>query len=424
MSAYQEGMGVLRGYLLRWIPLLWGPSLEDASRASRRLWLLFVGTRIRRPAPIPYWLRVGGLLVWGAVGAHTLLSSRVAVVAFLDRHEALWLAGFFLFGLAYWKNTHEDGRRRLPALALVSLQSAIALAMLFTSRSPVTSFLFLPIAGQLALRESKGVRGTFLTLQTAGIALALQDDDILKRVFLVGFFLVCQLFTSGLCRDGIAGIRARRELLRAHAELRETRDLLAQSSRLAERLRISRELHDLLGHRLTALNLNLEVLSHLTEERALHHATRAQTLAKLLLGDVRAAVSAMQAEPGLSLDASLSALVEEIHHPRIHLDVPTGLGLEDPVRAHALLRCAQEIITNAVRHSGADNLWIEVVRAGNEVKVQAHDDGRGAASLQPGHGLSGLAHRLADLGGTLELASAAGEGFRVTVRIPVSGRGT
>jgi signal transduction histidine kinase len=82
----------------------------------------------------------------------------------------------------------------------------------------------------------------------------------------------------------------------------------------------------------------------------------------------------------------------------------------------------QEIVTNAVRHSGADNLWIEVVRAGNEVKLQARDDGRGVASLQPGNGLTGLSRRLADLGGTLDLASATGEGFRAAVRIPISGR--
>lgn len=424
MSAYKEGMGAaLSESLLRWAPSLRGPwSLEEASRRLRRLWRLFVGPRMRRPAAIPRWLRVGGLVVWGAVGGHTLLSRRDEVVALLNHHEAQWLAGFLLFGLAYWKNTSEDGRRRLPALALVALQSAIALWMLFTSRSPVTSFLFLPIVGQLALGESKGVRWTFLALQTVGIAMALENEVLLNRVFLVGFYLVGQLFTEGLCRDAYSGLRARRELLRAHGELRATRDLLAQSSRLAERLRISRELHDLLGHHLTALNLHLEVLSHLTEGRVLHHATKAQTLAKLLLEDVRATVSAMRAEPGLSLDASLSAMAEAIPRPRIHLDIPAGLGLEDPDRAHALLRCVQEIVTNAVRHSGAENLWIEVVRAGNQVEVKARDDGRGVAHLQPGNGLAGLSQRLAVFGGTLELASATEEGFRATIRIPVSGR--
>lgn len=378
---------------------------------------------MRRPAPVLLWLRAGGVLLWGAVGCHTLVSQRPAVVASLDQYRELWLAVLFVvFGLAFWENTRDEGRQRLPTLALIGLQSTIALGILFGSGSPMTSFLLVVIAGQLAVLETKEVRAIFLAVHTLGTVLAIQGYDPLRTIFLVGFFLAMQVFVDGLCQDVLAGVRARRDLLRAHAELRETRDLLAQSSQLAERLRISRELHDLLGHRLTALNLNLEVLSHLAEGRALHHAARAQMLAKLLLGDVRAAVSAMQAEPGLNLDASLSALVQEIPHPCIHLDVPAGLGLEDPDRAHALLRCVQEIVTNAVRHSGADNLWIEVFRSGKEVKVQARDDGRGVASLQPGNGLTGLSRRLADLGGTLELASTAGEGFQATVCIPVSGR--
>ncbi|HEX6863598.1 MAG TPA: histidine kinase, partial [Thermoanaerobaculia bacterium] len=411
------------GYLLRWTPAVRGIwRRNEVLRGIRRLWRLFVGTGMRRPAPVFLWLRVGGVLLWGAVGCHTLFSQQGPVVAFLEQYRELWLASLAVFGLAFWENTREEERRRLPALALIGLQSAIALGTLFGSRSPMTSFLLVVIAGQLAVLETKGVRGIFLALHTLGAALAIQPVYGSPRtIFLIGFFLAVQVFVDGLCQDVLAGVRARRELLRAHAELRETRDLLAQSSQLAERLRISRELHDLLGHRLTALNLNLEVLSHLTEGRALHHATRAQMLAKLLLGDVRAAVSAMRAEPGLNLDASLSALVQEIPHPRIHLDAPAGLGLEDPDRAHALLRCVQEIVTNAVRHSGADNLWIEVLRSGNEVKVQARDDGRGVASLQPGNGLTGLSRRLADLGGTLELASTAGEGFQATVCIPVSG---
>ena len=412
------------GYLLRWVPPVWGLAVrDDAWRGLRRLWRLAVGTRMRRTAPVLLWLRAGGLLIWGAVGCHTLFSGRQAVVALLGRHGALCLAGFVAFGLAFWENTREDGRRRLLILILVGLQSAVALGILFASRSPMTSFLLVVVAGQLAVLETKAVSGTFLALQTVGLAVAIgRDYGPLQTIFLVGFYLAFQAFVDGLCRDVLAGIQARRELLRAHAELRQTRDLLAQSSRLAERLRISRELHDLLGHRLTALNLHLEVLSHLTEGRVLHHVEQAQMLAKLLLGDVRTAVSAMQAEWGLNLDASLAALVEGIDHPRIHLDVPSGLGLEDPDRAHALLRAAQEIVTNAVRHAEAASLWIEVVRAGGVVEVRACDDGKGVASLQLGNGLKGLSQRLAELGGALELASAPGEGFRVTARLPVSGR--
>src|SRR3546814_12036878 len=80
-------------------------------------------------------------------------------------------------------------------------------------------------------------------------------------------------------------------LFRSNSELRATRALLAESSRLSERMRISRELHDLLGHHLTALSLNLEVATHVSSGKAQEHVRQAHTLAKLLLTDVREAVS-------------------------------------------------------------------------------------------------------------------------------------
>src|SRR5689334_2675595 len=149
-ASRKDRRAALSGSRARWMSALRGPwSRENAPRKLRRLWRLFVGSKMRRPAAIPYWLRVGGLVVWGTVGGHILLN-RPAL-----RHKSEWLAGFLAFGIAYWKNTSEDGRRR-PALGLVALQSAIALWMLFTSDSPITSFLFLPVVGQLALGEGLG----------------------------------------------------------------------------------------------------------------------------------------------------------------------------------------------------------------------------------------------------------------------------
>ena len=90
--------------------------------------------------------------------------------------------------------------------------------------------------------------------------------------------------------------QAREEQRRLNAELRATRALLAESARINERTRISRELHDLLGHHLTALSLNLEVAGHLVEGKAQEHVNQAHTLAKLLLSDVREAVSQLREE--------------------------------------------------------------------------------------------------------------------------------
>src|SRR5690606_35509497 len=96
-------------------------------------------------------------------------------------------------------------------------------------------------------------------------------------------------FVTGLVARQQA--QAREDQRRLNAELRATRALLAESVRVNERTRISRELHDLLGHHLTALSLNLEIASHLADGAAREHVGQAQTLAELLLSDVREAVS-------------------------------------------------------------------------------------------------------------------------------------
>ena len=132
-----------------------------------------------------------------------------------------------------------------------------------------------------------------------------------------------------------------------------------RASRVNERTRISRELHDLLGHHLTALSLNLEVAGHLSEGRVQEHVQQAHTLAELLLTDVREAVSQLREGGAIDLAAALRPLAENVPRWTIHMDIEDPLTLDDPERAHVLLRCTQEIITNAVRHAGARNLWID-----------------------------------------------------------------
>jgi signal transduction histidine kinase len=96
------------------------------------------------------------------------------------------------------------------------------------------------------------------------------------------------------------------------------------------------------------------------------------------------------------------------------------LNVEDPERAHVLLRCTQEIITNAVRHAGARNLWIRVHREDGQVVIVAHDDGIGGEvdEILPGNGLRGMRERLVQYGGALEVSMRRGEGFRLRASLP------
>jgi signal transduction histidine kinase len=87
----------------------------------------------------------------------------------------------------------------------------------------------------------------------------------------------------------------------------------------------------------------------------------------------------------------------------IHMDIETPLTLDDPERAHVLLRCTQEIITNTVRHSPRAQLWIHARREGGNIVVDARDDGRGADALVAGNGLRGMRERLVQHGGDLSI---------------------
>src|SRR5713101_7945437 len=75
------------------------------------------------------------------------------------------------------------------------------------------------------------------------------------------------------------------------------------------------------------------------------------------MADLRAAVSALREGAALDLRPALAALAGSVSRPRVHLTVPEDMGLHDAARAHALFRCVQEIVTNAVRHARAENLW-------------------------------------------------------------------
>jgi signal transduction histidine kinase len=206
---------------------------------------------------------------------------------------------------------------------------------------------------------------------------------------------------------------------RLNSELRATRALLAESSRLAERMRIARDLHDVIGHHLTALSLNLEVASHLTNEAAEAHVRKAQSTARHLLSDVREAVSELRQDDAVDLTRALRTLTDGVPGLKIHVEMPPRFSVEDPRRAHVLLRCAQEIITNTVRHAGATQLSLSLSQGEGGLRLQAKDDGRGAEGATPGNGLRGMRERLSACGGRVDIITAPGQGFALDVRIPL-----
>jgi signal transduction histidine kinase len=210
---------------------------------------------------------------------------------------------------------------------------------------------------------------------------------------------------------------SRRELAVAHAELRAASALLEDSSRGAERLRIARDLHDVVGHQLTALALELEVASHHSSPPTSDHVGRARGIAKDLLADVRSAVGALRRER-LEIRSTLEAIVTDLPEPTVHLDIDDEVEVDDG-SAITLVRCVQEIVTNTIRHADAENLWIDLrSEADGGTVLTARDDGKGAKELRVGNGLRGLRERVEELGG--EVTFRGDRGFEVVAEMPAT----
>ena len=370
-------------------------------------------------------LRAGGFAVWIAVGLPVFLFSlrpppdRGQSTAF-----AAWAVSYLLFGLAFWLATARD-RSESDRAGMLGLAAGQAAAVLSLVALPPCFGLEGALLVLVALEL-----GCLLSRRAAVVWIAVQSACLLAVVWLhwgwhwavvLAFaYLPFQLIADRTTRLLAEETAARKRLTAANAELETTRELLAQSVRLVERTRIGRDLHDVLGHHLTALSLNLEVASHLTEGDAQKRIDTAQSVTKLLLGDVRSVVGALRREEGLDLPAALHKLADGIPQPRVHVGVAPGLSIEDPAAGEVVLRCAQEIVTNAVRHSRAENLWLDVTCNGAGIEIRGRDDGRGAAAVASGHGLAGMRERVEHRGGTLSLETAPGRGFSVTAVLPLT----
>ncbi|HEX7342192.1 MAG TPA: sensor histidine kinase [Rhodanobacteraceae bacterium] len=368
-------------------------------------------------------------LATGLPLASNWAAARLNAQGYSSRVLVLWSACYLIFGLVYWLLTRRLGSRRYLALKLLGLTvvTCMSLAVGWYSHSGLAAMLMmidvvvlpwllpLPLAVAWMVLQNLAfvpVFASFPDYSSVGII------KIMMQVLLYLAMSTLALITSIIASQQAEEREHQRQL---NSELRATRALLAESSRIAERIRIARELHDLVGHHLTALTLNLEVASHLAAEPAAGHVRKAQSMAKHLLADVREVVSEMRQDDALDLTQALRDLVEGVPALTVHLELPPRFAVEDPRRAQVVLRCVQEIVTNAVKHARASQLWLRFERAaGNELHLVARDDGRGAVHLTPGNGLSGMRERLAEFHGRLEVATGYHRGFVLEAWLPLA----
>ncbi len=210
----------------------------------------------------------------------------------------------------------------------------------------------------------------------------------------------------------------RQMLQRANAELRATQTMLAETTRIEERLRISRELHDSVGHYLTSLGLQLEIVENVGGPVVSGPLGRAKLLVRLLLAEVREAATAWRVEKPDALPGAIRELCQSVTHLQVRLDLADDLPAASPGTTHALFRIVQEALTNTLRHSDARTFSVRLGNRDDRFELDVHDDGRGALQYSIGNGLTAMKERVREAGGDLQIDSS--RGFHIHALIPAA----
>lgn len=372
-------------------------------------------------------LRFAGLFTWGMVGIPLLYAGwqGFGQSGLSPASVSGWIFSYLAFGVLYLLvtgqlNIYRRGWRDRVSLLLLTL---FAIAVSYYSETGLGSMLLTVIAGILPWLLPIRVGSVWLVVSHLSvIPMFIFGPDgltwweaFLQSLLYAGFSTF--VFVTGYVAKQQAA--AREEQRRLIAELRAARTLLAENSRVGERLRISRELHDLLGHHLTALSLNLEVAGHLSEGKAQEHIRQSHALAKLLLSDVREAVSDMREGCAIDILAAIAPLVQPMPNLDIQLQADPGLTLEDSGVAQVILRCVQELITNTIKHARANKLELSLQKLDKLLILKSQDDGVGVTLARLGNGLQGMKERIMAQNGQLLIQSAPGHGFSVSITLPL-----
>jgi signal transduction histidine kinase len=339
----------------------------------------------------------------------TLAAVAVTLRWVAPERQALAMALMTGFALAFLGRDLAAARRPWLGHALLVLQPLLALALLGLMPRVGTAQILLVVWTVVAvIAWPPQLALAAVLLADAGAWWVLREGGHDAPLVVVALYAGFQAFAALCAHYARSAEAARDRLALVNADLLATRALLADSARDAERLRVARELHDVAGHKLTALTLNLRALATDPGLAPRAELQVAQQLSQELLGDIRGIVHALRDARGLDLATALRALAAPL--PGIALDLRLGgaVRVEDAATAEIVLRTVQEALTNAARHAGARVLRVRLEDEAGGLRLRIDDDGRVRGPLRPGHGLAGMRERIEDGGGRIAFDTARG----------------
>lgn len=350
--------------------------------------------------PIPRWLPFSWLVYLSIFVVYMILSrsmhspawwtlNTLALVAFL----ALYFRGFWL-----------DGRRMIPILLGIT-----AIGVAFIPWNPGASVFFVYAAGFAA--DIGGVR---VAAGWIGAIVAIAGAEALVLHLPIAAWMPATTLSIIIGGGNIAFAEKRR----ADSRLRMAHDEVEHLAKVAERERIARDLHDLLGHTLSVIVLKSELAAKLAERdpaRATSEIRDVERISREALVEVRRAV---QGYRQLTLGESLAQARQALQAAGVRLDAELEPVQLDPKREGVASLVIREAVTNVIRHAKATTCRVALSECGREVELTVQDDGVGGV-VTPGSGLSGMRARVEEVGGRFEHDGSKGTVLRV--RFPVHG---
>lgn len=328
---------------------------------------------------------------------------------------ALLLGFIVLFALA----TRERAFQREPQTRtlLVCLQLAFIYPLFWLTPYNFLAILLTMWSAQLPIFMT--VRKAALVALAASVVFGAiyqwrwqMDDAWLSALLFWAFHLFAITMTASQLREQ----RSREREQQLNRELRATQALLSEASRQQERTRIARNIHDLLGHHLTALSIHLQVAERKSTAEAQQMVRESQRIAKLLLADVREAVAELRDNEQLDIRQALNALTGTIDGRVIRLQMDSTVQVTDVEIADAIVKAAQEGITNFLRHSRGNAMTIAVMtQADRGLLLELRDNGSVGPELRQGNGLQGMHERFAAVDGECRIDTREGLCIRCSI---------
>jgi two-component system sensor histidine kinase DesK len=345
------------------------------------------------PGWVPYiWLAYLTYFLWGPIAGPTSWRQWLATGA--------GVAAFLFFYFSFF-------RSRWP-WSLVHIAGVVAIGMIFAPFNQGAACFFIYASSFVPFGVSTELAAALAIASIVGIAglegwlLHISSGFVFPATFLSTFIGAANIYFAQRNRHI-------EELREAHAEIE-------QLAKTAERERIARDLHDVLGHTLSVITLKSELAGKLIERDPLQAKAEIRDVeqtARQALADVRVAIGGYRSK----------GLAEEIRQARATLET-AGVQSQfqsapmqlPPTQESVLALVLREAVTNVVRHAQARNCRVQLERVNGHCRLEIEDDGRGGLAME-GNGLRGMRERIEALGGKLERDTT--RGTRLTIHLPI-----